>query len=622
LLLKDSPEGWLIKIVDFGLSNTHEGGKLLGTACGSPCYAAPEMIAGKQYVGPSADMWSMGVILFALVCGFLPFEDQNTTALYRKILAGEYKPAKWISNEVKDLIRRVLEVDPRRRYTIADIRKHPWYTMVPESSIPKDTLPANENEQMRQETLRIMADAGVDIQTVMDGIASHACNSITAMYFLLEQKQKNVLLKQKERDAKSLGAAAGGNNKTQQASTESPRPAPSPLPLPAEAAVTANNMNGDVTKQQQALPIMNNGQRQQQQQQQQRQQHYQQQQQQQLQQQQQQAVKNPYAQTPPMLINLQQQQQQQQHHHHYQQQQMQLQNSNNGANAGINNAMPSLDAYLGTSAGGGNNYPQDQQQPLQQQHANSNVRGGQGIGKPPLQPVVPKLNLFASADGGGVGGPIMVSQTARPNSRGGNAGGRSNNMNFDGAAGGGGALSARAALPTDNAPFPFAMDSLSFSATPAVPMPADLLGPMPDVDSERPSTRRSRLRSRGEGESRPLETTEGAGGLDVADVTASNHRSVQSGGGGGDVGQSLVAAPAEVDGGEVAGGGSGGGTGVDTSGSTPAQPDAQKASSRPGGRAGKNLIITSSSNATAAEIAQLNKEKAQGQLGPMATHLS
>ena len=94
LLLKHTPSGWLIKIVDFGLSNTHEGfpslsfdyfsacvhsylylftvftgGKLLSTACGSPCYAAPEMIAGKRYVGPLADTWSMGVILFALVCG-------------------------------------------------------------------------------------------------------------------------------------------------------------------------------------------------------------------------------------------------------------------------------------------------------------------------------------------------------------------------------------------------------------------------------------------------------------------------------------------------------------------------------------------------------------------------
>ena len=110
LLLKATANGWLVKIVDFGLSNTHEGGRLLSTACGSPCYAPPEMIAGKKYCGPLADIWSMGVILFALVCGYLPFEDPNTSALYKKILSGEYKPAKWISVDVKSLIRKILEV--------------------------------------------------------------------------------------------------------------------------------------------------------------------------------------------------------------------------------------------------------------------------------------------------------------------------------------------------------------------------------------------------------------------------------------------------------------------------------------------------------------------------------
>mmetsp|Transcript_22200 Transcript_22200/g.10632 ORF Transcript_22200/g.10632 Transcript_22200/m.10632 type:complete len:129 (-) Transcript_22200:757-1143(-) len=67
-----------IKIVDFGLSNTYREGETLKTACGSPCYAAPEMIAGNHYVGSRVDIWSCGVILFATVCGYLPFEDKNT----------------------------------------------------------------------------------------------------------------------------------------------------------------------------------------------------------------------------------------------------------------------------------------------------------------------------------------------------------------------------------------------------------------------------------------------------------------------------------------------------------------------------------------------------------------
>ncbi len=79
-----------IKVVDFGLSNTYRNGELLKTACGSPCYAAPEMIAGKKYHGTIVDVWSCGVILFAMICGYLPFEDPNTSSLYKKILSADY----------------------------------------------------------------------------------------------------------------------------------------------------------------------------------------------------------------------------------------------------------------------------------------------------------------------------------------------------------------------------------------------------------------------------------------------------------------------------------------------------------------------------------------------------
>ncbi|KAG6969915.1 hypothetical protein JG688_00005118 [Phytophthora aleatoria] len=116
----------LVKIVDFGLSNTHDGGRLLRTACGSPCYAAPEMIQGRLYRGPIADMWSLGVVLFAMVCGFLPFEDSNTNMLYKKILSANYKMPTFLSANVQDLIRRILETDPEKRYTVDKILQHPW----------------------------------------------------------------------------------------------------------------------------------------------------------------------------------------------------------------------------------------------------------------------------------------------------------------------------------------------------------------------------------------------------------------------------------------------------------------------------------------------------------------
>ena len=116
-----------IKIVDFGLSNTYS--ELLKTACGSPCYAAPEMISGKQYNGLKADLWSCGVVLFVMMCGYLPFEDSNTNTLYKKILAANYKLPNFLSSDAADIIKLILNPDPDARPGIDDIRKHSWFNL-------------------------------------------------------------------------------------------------------------------------------------------------------------------------------------------------------------------------------------------------------------------------------------------------------------------------------------------------------------------------------------------------------------------------------------------------------------------------------------------------------------
>lgn len=102
-----------IKIIDFGLSNMYKPpNETLRTACGSPCYAAPEMIAGKDYHGLQIDIWSCGVILYAMLCGYLPFEDPNTEKLYKKILNCEYSFPNYISDQGKDLVQKILNTDP------------------------------------------------------------------------------------------------------------------------------------------------------------------------------------------------------------------------------------------------------------------------------------------------------------------------------------------------------------------------------------------------------------------------------------------------------------------------------------------------------------------------------
>lgn len=93
-----------LKIVDFGLSNMYENGDTLKTACGSPCYAAPEMISGKRYHGVMSDIWSSGVVLYAMICGFLPYEDPKTSNLYKKILSADYQLPKFLSKDYKSMI--------------------------------------------------------------------------------------------------------------------------------------------------------------------------------------------------------------------------------------------------------------------------------------------------------------------------------------------------------------------------------------------------------------------------------------------------------------------------------------------------------------------------------------
>jgi 5'-AMP-activated protein kinase catalytic alpha subunit len=93
------------------------------------------MIAGKKYLGLNADIWSCGVVLFAMVCGYLPFEDPNTTLLYKKIIAGDYSLPKFVSASAKDLIQGLLTTDPERRLKLRDIKNHPWLTQTCESSL-------------------------------------------------------------------------------------------------------------------------------------------------------------------------------------------------------------------------------------------------------------------------------------------------------------------------------------------------------------------------------------------------------------------------------------------------------------------------------------------------------
>ncbi|KAM0749587.1 Pkinase-domain-containing protein [Meredithblackwellia eburnea MCA 4105] len=120
-----------IKIADFGMAALEKTGKLLETSCGSPHYASPEIVSGFTYHGSSSDIWSCGIILFALLTGRLPFDDENIRELLAKVKKGRFTMPEELPAAAQDLIRKMLDVDPERRIKMADIQAHPWVTRRP-----------------------------------------------------------------------------------------------------------------------------------------------------------------------------------------------------------------------------------------------------------------------------------------------------------------------------------------------------------------------------------------------------------------------------------------------------------------------------------------------------------
>mmetsp|Transcript_31046 Transcript_31046/g.54510 ORF Transcript_31046/g.54510 Transcript_31046/m.54510 type:complete len:615 (+) Transcript_31046:478-2322(+) len=170
-LLMDSEDR--IKIADFGLSNMMRDGKFLKTSCGSPNYAAPEVISGQLYAGPEVDVWSCGVILYAILCGSLPFDDENIRNLFRKIKGGIYTIPSYISKNAQDLIRRMLVVDPMRRITIAEIRNHSWFkTNLPRYlAIAEDQRKALSRSRIDETVLKAVVEKGYPASVVEKALA-------------------------------------------------------------------------------------------------------------------------------------------------------------------------------------------------------------------------------------------------------------------------------------------------------------------------------------------------------------------------------------------------------------------------------------------------------------------
>ncbi|OAJ43589.1 hypothetical protein BDEG_26934 [Batrachochytrium dendrobatidis JEL423] len=189
-LLLDSKKS--IKIIDFGFGNNFTQNGLLDTFCGSPFYAAPEMILGKKYEGPEVDMWSLGVILFALLCGHLPFDDDNMKELYKKISTGSYKCPDYLMPNARHLIGRLITVEPKKRATLAEVLSHPWvnedYEFIPQNYIPPRKI-INDPAKLSKDITNRLQIFGYKLEEIHLAFSPNQDltkpNPIRATYYLL-----------------------------------------------------------------------------------------------------------------------------------------------------------------------------------------------------------------------------------------------------------------------------------------------------------------------------------------------------------------------------------------------------------------------------------------------------
>ncbi|XP_041494463.1 serine/threonine-protein kinase SIK2 isoform X4 [Microtus oregoni] len=184
-----------IKIADFGFGNFFKTGELLATWCGSPPYAAPEVFEGQQYEGPQLDIWSMGVVLYVLVCGALPFDGPTLPILRQRVLEGRFRIPYFMSEDCEHLIRRMLVLDPSKRLSIAQIKEHKW--MLIEVPVQRPILYPQEQEnepsigEFNEQVLRLMHSLGIDQQKTIESLQNKSYNHFAAIYFLLVERLKS-----------------------------------------------------------------------------------------------------------------------------------------------------------------------------------------------------------------------------------------------------------------------------------------------------------------------------------------------------------------------------------------------------------------------------------------------
>uniref|UniRef100_A0A3Q3FSJ7 MAP/microtubule affinity-regulating kinase 3 n=1 Tax=Labrus bergylta TaxID=56723 RepID=A0A3Q3FSJ7_9LABR len=176
-----------IKIADFGFSNEFTLGNKLDTFCGSPPYAAPELFQGKKYDGPEVDVWSLGVILYTLVSGSLPFDGQNLKELRERVLRGKYRIPFYMSTDCENLLKKFLILNPSKRGSLEQIMRDRWMNVgYDEEELKPYIEPMPDYKDPRRTD--IMLQMGFSQEEIQDSLVNQKYNDVMAAYLLLDYR--------------------------------------------------------------------------------------------------------------------------------------------------------------------------------------------------------------------------------------------------------------------------------------------------------------------------------------------------------------------------------------------------------------------------------------------------
>ncbi|XP_062341846.1 serine/threonine-protein kinase MARK2 isoform X12 [Osmerus eperlanus] len=180
-----------IKIADFGFSNEFTLGNKLDTFCGSPPYAAPELFQGKKYDGPEVDVWSLGVILYTLVSGSLPFDGQNLKELRERVLRGKYRIPFYMSTDCENLLKKFLILNPTKRGSLEQIMKDRWMNVGQEEEELKPYVEPQPDYKDPKRT-DIMLQMGYSQEEIQDSLVNQKYNDVMATYLLLDYRNSEL----------------------------------------------------------------------------------------------------------------------------------------------------------------------------------------------------------------------------------------------------------------------------------------------------------------------------------------------------------------------------------------------------------------------------------------------